>query len=202
MKKITQLAILASGNGTNAQQITEYFANNESVNINVIIYNKRDAYVAVRARNLGIEAKYFSRHDFLETEAVLDYLLERKIDYLILAGFLLRIPQNLLNAFPNRIVNIHPALLPLYGGKGMYGHHVHEAVVAHGEKESGITVHLIDSQYDQGTTLFQARCAIGPDDTPDTLAQKIHLLEKRYFPPVIEALVEGKPMPVQESVEQ
>ena len=201
MNKTIQLAILASGNGTNAQQITEYFADNDAVNINVIIYNKRDAYVAERARNLGIEAQYFSRRDFLETDAVLTFLQERKIDYLILAGFLLCIPQNLLDAFPNRIVNIHPALLPLYGGKGMYGHHVHEAVIAHREKESGITIHLIDNQYDQGTTIFQARCALTPEDTPDTLAQKIHLLEKRYFPPVIEALVEGKPMPVQESVE-
>ena len=201
MNKTIQLAILASGNGTNAQQITEYFADNDAVNINVIIYNKRDAYVAERARNLGIEAQYFSRRDFLETDAVLTFLQERKIDYLILAGFLLCIPQNLLDAFPNRIVNIHPALLPLYGGKGMYGHHVHEAVIAHREKESGITIHLIDNQYDQGTTIFPARCALTPEDTPDTLAQKIHLLEKRYFPPVIEALVEGKPMPVQESVE-
>ncbi len=190
-----RLAILASGNGTNAEQISEYFASSNSVEVNTIIYNKRDAFVATRAERLGIESHFFGRHDFFESDQVLHYLKERKIDYLILAGFLWLVPENLLEAFPNRIINIHPALLPAYGGKGMYGHHVHEAVIANHEPESGITIHIVDQHYDRGTTLFQARCPLGPEDTPDTLAQKIHLLEKRYFPPVIEAAVLGTPMP-------
>jgi len=194
-----QLAILASGNGTNAQQISEYFSGRNDVNVNVIIYNKRDAYVATRAQKLNIESHYFNRHDFCETDNVLSYLKERNIDYIILAGFLLLVPENLLEAYPNRIINIHPALLPNYGGKGMYGHHVHEAVISNHEPASGITIHIVDKHYDRGTTLFQAKCLINADDTADTLAAKIHLLEKEYFPRVIEAAVLHKPMPVQDS---
>ncbi len=198
MHKPIQLAILASGNGTNAQQITEYFAGSKEVNVNVILYNKRDAYVATRAQQLGIEAQYFNRHDFYETDNVLRFLQQRGVDYLILAGFLLLVPENLLAAFPDRIVNIHPALLPNYGGKGMYGHHVHEAVVANHEPFSGITIHVVDNRYDCGTTLFQARCKVEPEDSPDDLAAKIHLLEKEYFPRVIEAFVLHRPMPLSE----
>ena len=192
-----QLAILASGNGTNAQQISEYFANRNDINVNVIIYNKRNAYVATRAHNLGIDAQYFGRRDFFESDHVLNFMKERHIDYVILAGFLLLVPANLLEAFPNRIINIHPALLPHYGGKGMYGHHVHEAVIANHEPVSGITIHIVDKDYDKGTTLFQARCLLNSSDTADTLAAKIHLLEKEYFPRVIEAAVLNSPMPVQ-----
>lgn len=195
-KKI-QLALFASGNGTNVQQITEYFADHPAVVVNTVVYNRRDAYVAVRANKLGIESHYFTKHDFMQTDNVLDYLLERRIDYIILAGFLLLVPQNLLTAFPQHIVNIHPALLPSYGGKGMYGHHVHEAVVANREPESGITIHVVDEHYDCGTTLFQARCRLSPDDDADSLAAKIHLLEKEFYPRVIESYVLGKPMPVQ-----
>ncbi len=190
-----KLAILASGNGTNAQQITEYFADKSEVEVNVIIYNRRDAYVAVRAEQLGIESHYFNKHDFCETDNVVDFLRKQGIDYVILAGFLLLVPDNLLQAFPDRIVNIHPALLPAYGGKGMYGHHVHEAVIANHERFSGITIHVVDNHYDRGTTLFQARCSIADGDTPDDLAAKIHLLEKEYFPRVIEAFVLQRPMP-------
>ena len=195
MSNPVNLAILASGNGTNAQQIAEYFMDRDDVIVRTIIYNKRDAYVATRAKNLGIESHYFNRHDFMETDAVLDFLRECKIDYVILAGFLLLVPNNLLQAFPNRIVNIHPALLPKYGGKGMYGHHVHEAVVANHERETGITIHVVDHRYDCGTTLFQARCEVVPTDTPDDVAAKIHLLEKEYFPRVIDAFIFNKPMP-------
>lgn len=195
MSKPIEIAILASGNGTNAQQITEYFAGNDAVNVNVIIYNKRDAYVAKRAESLGIDSFYFNRHDFYETDKVLGFLKERGVDYIILAGFLLLVPENLLTAFPDRIINIHPALLPSYGGKGMYGHHVHEAVVANHEHYSGITIHIVDGRYDCGTTLFQARCVVDPTDTADDLAAKIHLLEKEYFPRVIESVVLNKPMP-------
>ncbi|MBP5536424.1 MAG: phosphoribosylglycinamide formyltransferase [Bacteroidales bacterium] len=180
-----RLAIFASGNGTNAQRITEYFANNGDIHVELIIYNKKDAYVAQRARNLGVPAHYFKRTAF-ESGEVRDFLLTKHIDYVILAGFLLLVPQNLLDSFPNRIINIHPALLPKYGGRGMYGEHVHEAVIAAREKESGITIHVIDGNYDQGTTLYQAKCTVTGEDTPDTLAQKIHVLEQQYFPKVIE----------------
>lgn len=189
MKEPVRLAILGSGNGTNAQQISEYFAGRTDVEVCCIIYNKRDAYIAQRAKNLGIEAQYFGRKDFYETTAVLDYLRGKKADWVILAGFLWLVPENMLAAYPNRIINIHPALLPNYGGKGMYGHHVHEAVVAAHEKESGITIHIVDHHYDRGTTLFQARCTVTPDDTADTLAAKIHLLEKEHFPRVIDETI-------------
>ena len=184
-----RLAILGSGNGTNAQQISEYFAGRDDVKVACIIYNRKDAYIAQRAKNLGIEARYFGRADFYNNGAVLEYLHEKNIDWVILAGFLWLVPEPLLNAYPNRIINIHPALLPKYGGRGMYGHHVHEAVVAAHEHESGITIHIVDHQYDRGTTLFQARCTVTPDDTPDTLAAKIHLLEKEHFPRVIDETI-------------
>ena len=189
MKQPIRLAILGSGNGTNAQQITEYFATRSDVEIACIIYNVRDAYIAQRARNLGVEARYFGRADFYESGAVLDYLRQKDVDWVILAGFLWLVPQPILDAFPQRVINIHPALLPKYGGKGMYGHHVHEAVVAAGEHESGITIHIVDNHYDRGTILFQARCTVTPDDTPDTLAAKIHLLEKEHFPRVIDETI-------------
>ncbi|MBR4804434.1 MAG: phosphoribosylglycinamide formyltransferase [Bacteroidales bacterium] len=192
MSKATRIAIFGSGNGTNAQRITEYFAENPDVEVNTIITNKKDAYIVQRAKNLGIDCTYFSRHDFFETDNVLNYLKERNIDYVILAGFLWLVPQNLLSAFPKRIINIHPALLPKYGGKGMYGEHVHEAVIANHETESGITIHFVDEHYDRGTTIFQATCDIAPDDTPDTLAQKIHKLEHEHFPKVIEKVVLGQ----------
>lgn len=198
--KQTRLSILASGNGTNAQQIAEYFAERNDIIIDSIIYNKRDAYVATRAKNLGIESFYMSRRDFMESNKVLELMQSRNVDYVILAGFLLLVPENLLKAFPNKIINIHPALLPNYGGKGMYGHHVHEAVVANHETVTGITIHVVDHRYDCGTTLFQARCVVLPTDSADDVAARIHLLEKSYFPAVIDAYITGKPMPVQKEL--
>ena len=189
MNTPVRLAILGSGNGTNAQQISEYFAGRSDVEVACIIYNKRDAYIAQRAKNLGIEARYFGRADFYDNGNVLEYLHSKQIDWVILAGFLWLVPEAMLDAYPDHIINIHPALLPKYGGKGMYGHHVHEAVVAAGERESGITIHIVDRHYDRGTTLFQARCAVTPDDTPDSLAAKIHLLEKEHFPRVIDETI-------------
>ena len=189
MNHPVRLAILGSGNGTNAQQISEYFAGRTDVEVACIIYNKKDAYIAQRAKNLGNESHYFGRSDFFQNGNVLKYLAEKKVDWVILAGFLWLVPEDMLAAYPNRIINIHPALLPKYGGKGMYGHHVHEAVVAAGEHESGITIHIVDRHYDRGTTLFQARCSVTPDDTPDSLAAKIHLLEKEHFPRVIDETI-------------
>ena len=193
-----RIAILASGNGTNAQQITEYFATRPQVQVACIVYNKKDAYVAERAKRLGVESRYFGKRDFEEADSVLRYLRQQRADWLVLAGFLLLLPPKLLQAYPRRVMNIHPALLPRYGGKGMYGHHVHQAVVEHGERESGITVHLADEHFDHGDILFQARCAVSPTDTPDDVAAKIHLLEKAYYPAVVEAAVLGTPMPTQE----
>lgn len=186
-----KLAILASGNGTNAQRISEYFAKSDSVRVDCIIYNVKDAYVAERARKLGVPAYYFGREDFYRNGRVLTFLKEHDIDWVILAGFLWLVPEDIIDAFPQHIINIHPALLPSYGGKGMYGGHVHEAVVANHEKESGITIHIIDNQYDRGQTLFQAKCQVTEEDTPDTLAAKIHKLEQQYFPVVIEKTVLG-----------
>lgn len=189
MSSPIRLAILGSGNGTNAQQISEYFASRTDVEVCCIVYNRRDAYIAQRAANLGIESHYFGRDDFFRTGAVLRYLAEKKADWVILAGFLWLVPADMLAAYPNRIINIHPALLPKYGGKGMYGHHVHEAVVAAGERETGITIHLVDEHYDCGTTLFQARCEVLPTDTPDDVAARIHLLEAEHFPRVIDQTI-------------
>lgn len=186
-----KLAILASGNGTNAQQISEYFRGSDKVSVDCIIYNRKDAFVAKRAENLGIPAQYFKRADFYENGAVLHFMQERGIDWVILAGFLWLVPEDILNAYPERVINIHPALLPKYGGMGMYGHHVHEAVIANRERESGITIHIVDQHYDKGTILFQAKCQLTDADTPDSLAEKIHLLEKEYFPKVIEKTVLG-----------
>ncbi len=186
-----RIAILASGNGTNAQRISEYFLNSDSVSVDCIIYNVKGAYVAERAKKLGVPSYYFGHKDFYQNGSVLNFLNEHKIDWLILAGFLWLIPADILEAYPRRIINIHPALLPSYGGRGMYGSHVHEAVIANHEKESGITIHLIDNQYDKGETLFQAKCQVTEEDTPDTLAAKIHELEQKYFPIVIEKTILG-----------
>lgn len=187
------ICIFGSGNGTNAQRISEYFANHSTIHVDSIIYNKKDAFIAQRAHNLGITAQYFGWNDFYHSEKVLRFLQDRHIDAIILAGFLWLVPQNLLQVFPNKIVNIHPALLPKYGGKGMFGEHVHEAVIAHHEKESGITIHIVNEHYDEGQHLFQAKCEVTPNDTPDSLAAKIHQLEHAHFPVVIEKWLTNNP---------
>lgn len=187
--KTTRIAIFASGNGSNAQRIAEYFADNDAVEISLILSNKKEAYVLERAKNLGIAAFHIPKAQFLEGTEVLKILQEREIDFIVLAGFLLLIPPAIIDAFPEKIVNIHPALLPKYGGKGMFGGHVHEAVVAAGEKESGITIHFVNEKYDEGDYIFQAKCAVAPNETPDSLAQKIHALEYEYFPKTLEKLI-------------
>lgn len=186
-----KLALFASGSGSNVQQITEHFQArpHSGVVVDCVVYNRRDAFVAERARKLGVPAFYMNKADFLESNRVLNLMRERGVDYIILAGFLLLVPQNLLQAYPGRIVNIHPALLPKYGGKGMFGHHVHEAVVAAGERETGITIHLVDEQFDHGRTLFQSTCPVSPTDTADDVAARIHFLEAACYPAVIENFV-------------
>lgn len=184
-----RLAILASGSGSNAEKIMEHFQGSSKAKIALIASNKAEAFVLERAKKFGVPTFTFTRKE-MEAGLLLEKLQEKQIDWVILAGFLLKIPEELIRAFPNRMVNIHPALLPKYGGKGMYGHHVHEAVKAAGETETGITIHLVNEHYDEGKIIFQAATSVTPEDTADSIAQKVHALEHRYFPEVIESLME------------
>jgi phosphoribosylglycinamide formyltransferase 1 len=184
MKKI---AIFASGSGSNAENIVQYFQGRENLNIECIYSNKADAYVLERARKYLISTRIFSYNEFYSTDNILNELRDRGVDLIVLAGFLWLVPQNLIDNFT--IINIHPALLPKYGGKGMYGQKVHEAVIANKEIESGITIHYVDNRYDEGKIIFQAKCEVLPDDTPDDVAHKVHQLEYQYFPSVIEKVL-------------
>lgn len=182
MKKI---AIFASGSGSNAENIIQYFAQKPQFCVKSVFCNVPDAYVLERAKKYRIPSFVFNREEFRNPDKVFRQLQEQEIDFIILAGFLWLMPSFITAAWPNKIVNIHPALLPAYGGKGMYGHHVHEAVIAAGEKESGITIHYVNDHYDQGAIIFQAKCPVLPTDTPDDLAARVHELEYRYFPQII-----------------
>lgn len=185
-----KIAIFASGNGTNAQRITEYFGERQGViTVDLILSNKKDAFVLERAKKLGVTSMTFSRQEFYESASITDLLKDHAIEYIVLAGFLWLVPDSILKAFPDRILNIHPALLPKYGGNGMFGMKVHEAVIASHDKESGITIHLVNERYDEGQILFQAKCIIGDSDTPVSLAEKIHALEYNYYPQVIENFI-------------
>ena len=205
MKK---LAIFVSGSGTNLQQIAEYFAPNPDVKIVCVVSNNKDAYANVRAKNLGIPLVMLNSkakiHDFelqsqyevsqtfdFQDKAFSEYLKSLDVDLIVLAGFLWLIPQHLLDAFNGKIINIHPALLPKYGGKGFYGHHVHEAVVAHHEKESGITIHYVNERYDSGDIIFQKSVELSETDTAEDVAAKIHILERDNFPVVIDELLKS-----------
>lgn len=183
------LAIMASGSGSNAEAIVKHFQHHPRVTVKIILSNKPDAYVLVRAAQFDVPTKVFSRQDFYESDKVVELLRNMKIDWVILAGFLWLVPENLLKAYPNKIINVHPALLPKYGGKGMYGMKVHQAVVTAKEKQSGITIHLLNDKYDEGPTLFQTHVDINENDTPETVAEKIHKLEHEHFPRVIEETV-------------
>jgi phosphoribosylglycinamide formyltransferase 1 len=185
---MVNLAIFASGSGTNTQRLIQYFHNHPDIRIALVISNNPEAYVLKRAEDAGIPSFVFSRKDFEAVEPVMDCLKEQNIDIIVLAGFLLLIPAEMIIAFRDRIINIHPALLPAYGGKGMYGMRVHEAVILNRERESGITVHVVNEQYDAGKIIFQKSCDID-DDTPETLAEKIHALEYKYYPQVVENFV-------------
>jgi phosphoribosylglycinamide formyltransferase-1 len=186
MKKI---AILASGSGTNAERITRNFAGHPSIGVDMILSNRADAYVLKRAEALQIPTTVFTREQFADPDGIAALLQSREISLVVLAGFLWLVPPALLHAFPQNIINIHPALLPRYGGKNMYGSRVHQAVIDAGETESGITIHRVDEQYDKGEILFQARCPVLPDDTAETLALRIHEMEYQHFPQVIEQLL-------------
>ena len=182
MKKI---AIFASGSGSNAENIIQYFAQKPQFCVKSVFCNVPDAYVLERAKKYRIPSFVFNREEFRNPDKVFRQLQEQEIDFIVLAGFLWLMPSFITAAWPNKIVNIHPALLPAYGGKGMYGHHVHEAVIAAGEKESGITIHYVNDHYDQGAIIFQAKCPVLPTDTPDDLAARVDELEYRYFPQII-----------------
>ena len=183
------IALFASGSGTNVENIIEFFKNDETINIALILSNNPAAYVLERAKNHKIPFYVFDRDEFNETDNVLKLLKQRKIDLNVLAGFMWLVPLNIIEFFETRIVNIHPALLPKYGGKGMYGDYVHKAVIRNGERESGITIHYVNKVYDEGEVIFQAKCKVFPEDTPETLAKKIHQLEYDYYPEVIRNLV-------------
>jgi phosphoribosylglycinamide formyltransferase-1 len=181
-----RIAILASGSGTNAEQIINYFSESSLARVVLLMSDNPAAFALTRALRLGVETAVFSRAEFGEGTEPLAALLAAGVDYIVLAGFLRLIPENIIRTFEGRIVNIHPALLPKYGGRGMYGDRVHQAVIAAGERESGITIHRVNEHYDEGAIIAQYTTEVTPDDTPDTLATKIHALEHRYFPVVIE----------------
>jgi len=183
------IAIFASGSGSNAENIADYFRESDDIRVSLIISNRRDAYVHERARKMGIPSFTFSKAEFEEGTPVLKRLREYNTGFIVLAGFLLKISQPLLDAHPGRIVNIHPALLPKYGGRGMYGDAVHRAVVDGGERESGITIHYVNEDYDEGSIIFQATCEVQSVDTPGDVAHKVHALEYAHFPRVIASLV-------------
>ena len=187
-----RIALFASGSGTNAENIANYFKDSTEIEISLVLSNKKDAYVLERAKKLNIPSYIFNRNQFYNSNEVAKTLVDNNIDYVVLAGFLWLIPQNLIKAFPNKIINIHPALLPKYGGKGMYGDKVHESVVANNEKKSGITIHFVNEKYDDGSIIFQTTCEVLPTDTANDVADKVHALEYEYFPKVIEKLVLGK----------
>lgn len=187
--KIINLALFASGSGSNAENIATYFKNNPGINVKIIFTNNAKAGVVKRAQNMGVDCIVFNKDDFYKTNQVVSLLEQYQVDWIILAGFLWLVPKSMIAKFPNRIINIHPALLPKYGGKGMYGNKVHEAVIANREIESGITIHTIDEVYDRGSIIFQVSCPLTPDDNAESLAKRIHQLEYKHYPKVIENLV-------------
>jgi phosphoribosylglycinamide formyltransferase-1 len=189
---MNNIAIFASGSGTNAQRLIERFSPITDTKISVLLTNNRNAGVIERAKKFNVPVRIFDRKEFYYSDNIAVFLQNEGVEWVILAGFLWLIPSNLLKIFPDRIVNIHPALLPKYGGKGMYGMNVHQAVIDAQEKESGITIHYVNEEYDKGNVIFQATCPVETGDTPETLAAKIHELEYKYFPVVMEKLILNK----------
>jgi len=186
MKKI---AIFASGTGTNAENIIRYFSNKDSARVILVLSNRHEAPVIRRAQAFMVKTVIFDRYDFYISGSVLNKLKENKIDFVVLAGFLWLVPESILLGYERRIINIHPALLPSYGGKGMYGDIVHRSVIQSRETESGITIHYVNQKYDEGDIIFQARCKVESDDTPESLAARVHELEYKYYPEIIEDLI-------------
>lgn len=183
-----RLVIFASGSGSNAEEIIKHFQNHNTIEVVKVLSNKKEAGVFERCKRLNIPCEYFSRDEFSHSDVVLNDL-KNHADYIILAGFLWKIPEAFVTSFPNKIINIHPALLPKYGGKGMYGAHVHRAVKENNETETGITIHFVNEHYDEGAIIFQAKTDLIPSDTPEDIANKIHELEYAHFPRVIEEVI-------------
>lgn len=181
-----RIAIFASGSGTNAEEIFKYFKKHPRIEVVLLLSNKPDAYALKRAKNHSIKTVVFNRQEFNDGGPIKKALQEAGVTHIVLAGFLWLIPDYLLASFPDRIINIHPALLPKYGGKGMYGSKVHQAVKASGDLETGITIHLVNSNYDEGKILFQGRCTLSNDQSPEEIAACVHKLEYEHYPPVIE----------------
>ena len=188
---MTNVAIFVSGGGTNCENIIKYFKNSEEVKIRLVVSNKADAFALVRAQNQGVPTTVITKQDFNDRQTMMSLLKEYDIQFIVLAGFLLIVPDFLIEAYDRRMINIHPALLPKYGGKGMYGHHVHEAVKAANEKETGMTVHYVSNVCDGGEIIAQFSTPLSPDDTPDDIAHKEHLLEMEHFPKVIEEIIDS-----------
>lgn len=185
-----RLALFVTGGGTNCENIIRYFRYNDSVDIPIVVSSRADAFALVRAERLGVPTKVITRQELNEEPELVLSTVEG-CDFIILAGFLPKVPQYLIERFPNRIINIHPALLPKFGGKGMWGHHVHEAVKAAGETRSGITIHFVNAELDEGEHIAQFSCELSPDDTPEQIADKVHELEMRHFPTVIEQVIKN-----------
>lgn len=186
---MVKIAVFASGSGSNALQLINHFLDSSRVTIALVVTNNKEAGVVAIANQYSIPVLVLKKEPFQTGTEYVEALQLKGIDFIVLAGFLWKIPASLITAYPGKIVNIHPALLPNYGGKGMYGKHVHEAVIANQEKESGITIHLVDEQYDHGKTIFQATCPVFLDDTAEQLAKRVQKLEHQHFPKVIESLL-------------
>ena len=183
------IAIFASGSGTNAENLIRFFRTNPFGRVRIVLTNRPDAGVIIRAQSLEVESVVFTREQFYNSDHVVHLLMERDIDFVVLAGFLWLVPDSLLKLFENKTVNIHPALLPRFGGKGMYGSRVHSEVIKSGVEESGITIHYVNQAYDEGDIIFQARCKVDRGESPETLAAKVHKLEYEHFPVVVEKLL-------------
>jgi phosphoribosylglycinamide formyltransferase-1 len=183
------IAILVSGSGTNCENIIRYFQDSDQVSVSLVISSRADAYALVRASKLGVPTQVMSKSEFSDESLLMPLLRQYQVDFIVLAGFLLMVPDFLLSAYPQKIVNIHPSLLPKYGGKGMWGHHVHEAVKAAGDTETGITIHWVSEICDGGEIIAQYHTPLTPDDTPDDIAAKVHMLEQQYYPKVIEEII-------------
>lgn len=184
-----KIAVFASGSGTNAEKIFQFFQEHHQAEVSLLCCNKKNAFVLERAERFGIPTLTFNRSQFYDSTEIVNRLKEENIDLIVLAGFMWLVPESLVAQFPNQITNIHPALLPKYGGKGMYGMHVHEAVKAAGEKETGITIHYVNEHYDEGAIIAQFSCQLAPTDGPSDIAKKVQILEHENYPKVIENLV-------------
>lgn len=184
-----RIVLFASGSGSNVENIVNYFKDEDHVKVTTVLTNKRDAKVIDRCNRLNIDCLFFNRHAFLQSDCVLTILENLNPDIIVLAGFLWKIPENIIDAFPNKIINIHPALLPKYGGKGMYGMNVHKAVKENKEAETGITIHYVNANYDEGAVIKQVKTVISENDSPEEIAEKVHHLEYEHFPKAIEELL-------------